>query len=72
MSDDQTASAGSEPTCRPGSTPGRGTSEDASRARARTLVAQGAWTPSSRGGLSAADVPTVETGETDADEPGRD
>src|SRR5262245_30117626 len=27
MSDDQTASAGSEPACRPGSTPGRGTGE---------------------------------------------
>jgi divalent metal cation (Fe/Co/Zn/Cd) transporter len=27
MSDDQTASAGSEPACRPGSTPGRGTHE---------------------------------------------
>jgi hypothetical protein len=27
MSDDQTASAGSKPACRPGSTPGRGTHE---------------------------------------------
>jgi hypothetical protein len=70
MSDDQTARQGRNPLAGPVRL------RAGAPVRMRAALERGRWShrvPGTPGrGLSAADVPTVEAGETDADESGRD